>query len=85
MINATVANDESYEVTTTQLSELSVSQIELVDALEVLVRYSTTGTRTLDRSGRMTAVYPPSADEKASLIVFRSVAGWSMGEVGEGS
>ena len=84
MINQTMANDESYEVTTTQLSGLRVSEAQLVDALEVLVKYSTTGTRTLDRTGKFTVVFPPSASETASFIVFRSITGWSIGEVGEG-
>jgi hypothetical protein len=85
MINQTVAKDESYAITSTQLSELRVSEVELVDAFEVLARYSTTGTRTLDRFGKWTEVFPPSANESASLIVFRSTSGWSMGEVGEGN
>ena len=79
-IDATIADGGSYVTAATQVTDLRVSGIELVDAEEVLADYSTPATLAIDSNGDTVRRFAPTSDMKASVIVLWLPAGWSAGD-----
>jgi hypothetical protein len=79
-INTRITDGGSYQTAATRISDLRVSDTELMDAAEVLAQYSTPATVAIDSNGDTVTRFAPTSDMRASVIVLWLPAGWSTGD-----
>ena len=75
-VDSTIISGGSYVTDATQITDLRVSDAELMDAEEVLAHYSTPAAAAIDSNGNTVRRFVPRSDMKASLIVLWQRSGW---------